>query len=62
MTTELFNWLLQIPQALAEFGNWLTNPLYAPYITMSPLELLGVAGVSVIIGIIVIHIVRLFVG
>lgn len=57
---NLFQWMLDIPLVVAEFGNWLTEPLQV--INISPLALLGIAGVSVIITIIGIHIVRLFVG
>ena len=61
MEEGLFNWVLNIPQVVAQFGSWLVNPIYDPYITLSPLALLGISGVSVIIAIIGIHVVRLFV-
>lgn len=62
MYQELVKFLLEIPKTLAEFGNWLVNPLFPPHINVSPLALLGIAGVGVIITIIGVHIVRLFVG
>lgn len=61
MVNELFNWLLEIPQVIAGFGSWLMSPLYEPYIKLSPLALLGVGGISTIIIIIGVHVVRLFV-
>lgn len=61
MEEGLFNWVLNIPQVVAQFGSWLVNPIYDPYITLSPLALLGISGVSVIVAIIGIHVVRLFV-
>lgn len=59
MVNELVNFLLGIPQAVASFGSWLTTPL-GNGLNISPLALFGVGGVSVITGIIAIHIVRLF--
>ena len=59
METELFNWLLDIPTTIAGFGSWLTTPL--DVINISPLGLLGVAGVTTIIIIIAVHIVKLFI-
>ena len=58
---ELFNWLLEIPQTLAEFGNWLNTPIYDPYINISPLGLLGIGGISFIIALIIIHVIKLFI-
>lgn len=60
MVNEIVNFLLGIPQTIATFGSWLVTPL-GNGITLSPLALLGVGGVSVIIGLIGLHIVRLFV-
>jgi len=62
MVTDLINFLCEIPVTLANFGVWLTSPLKAGIINQTPLELLGVAGVSVIVTIIGVHVVRLFVG
>lgn len=53
----LFNFLLNIIQVVASFGQWLITPL--EHINMSPLALFSVAGISIIIGI---HLVRLFIG
>lgn len=61
MENTLFEWLLGIPQTIASFGNWLVSPLASGYIDISPLALLSVAGVSVLIALIVVHIVRLFI-
>lgn len=62
MVQELINWLLQIPQACAEMGKFLTSPIYSPYINQTPLELLSVSGIAVIITIIGVHVVKLFIG
>lgn len=61
MVNELFNWILQIPQTIASFGSWLMSPIYDPYIKLSPLALLGIGGVSTIIIIIGVHVVKLFI-
>lgn len=61
MFETLFKWLLDIPQVIAQFGSWLTNPIYPPYITISPLALFGIGGGSVIIVLIGVHVVRLFI-
>lgn len=61
MEQMLFDWVLQIPQTVASFGNWLTNDLQIGSWSISPLGLLGIGGVSVVIGIIGVHIVRLFI-
>lgn len=61
MADSLFNWLLGIPQTIASFGEWLTTPLKEGYIDISPLALFSVAGVSIIVVIIGVHIVRLFI-
>lgn len=61
MENTLFKWLLDIPQTIASFGNWLVSPLAKGYIDISPLALLSVAGVSIIVVIIGVHIVRLFI-
>lgn len=61
MINSLYNFLLEIPQAIAKFGEWLTQPLYEPYIQLSPIALLGVSGTAMLITIIGVHIVRLFV-
>lgn len=61
MVQSLYNFLIEIPQAVAKFGEWLTQPLYEPYIKLSPIALLGVSGTAVLLTIIGVHIVRLFV-
>lgn len=61
MEKQFFNFLIEIPQTLASFGNWLISPLEPNYLPISPLALLGVAGVGTIITLIVVHIVRLFI-
>lgn len=57
MNNELFNFLLNIPLTLSEFGAWLVEPL--PYVNMSPLALFGLSGITLLLGI---HLLRLFVG
>ena len=61
MEKQLFDFALEIPQALASFGNWLVTPLDEKLLNISPLGLLGIGGASFVIAIIVVHIVRLFV-
>lgn len=61
MENTLFKWLLEIPQAVANFGNWLVNPINSQYLNISPLGLLGVSGGAVILTLIGVHIVRLFI-
>ena len=61
MDSSLFEWVLNIPSVVAGFGSWLTNPIYPPYIDISPLGLFGLGGVGVIIAIIGVHVVRLFI-
>lgn len=48
MERTLFQWLLDLPTAFAQFGEWLITPL--PYINMAPLALISVAGITLIIG------------
>lgn len=62
MVQQLIDWLLQIPQACAKMGEFLLSPIYEPYIRQTPLELFSVAGVSVIVVIIGVHVVKLFIG
>lgn len=62
MERQLFDFMLEIPQALAQFGEWLIKPLSPEYFgELSPLGILGIGGASVIITIIAVHIVRLFI-
>lgn len=61
METKLIDFALNIPQALANFGEWLMTPINAEYIPLSPLELLGISGTAIIITLIGVHVVRLFV-
>lgn len=60
MTQELIDFLLEIPFTLSKFGNWLVTPLDSTYLNISPLGLLGVAGVGIVITLIGVHIVKLF--
>lgn len=60
MENTLYNWLLNIPQTIAGFGNWLVKPI-GNGIDISPLGLLGVGGISVLIVIIGVHVVKLFI-
>ena len=61
MDKTLFDWLLGIPQYIASFAGWLTTDLQIGSWSISPLGLFGLSGVAVLIGIIGVHIVRLFV-
>lgn len=61
MSNTIFDWLLQIPQTIAGFGNWLISPISEQYLNISPLGLLGIGGVGVIITLIGVHVVRLFI-
>lgn len=61
MAQQLFDWLLQIPQTVASFGSWLTTDLQIGQWSISPLGLFGIGGVAVVIGLIGVHIVRLFI-
>lgn len=53
----LFKWLLDLPRAFADVGNWLITPL--PYINLAPLGVIGIGGLTAIVAI---KVVRLFVG
>ena len=45
--SELFDWLIHIPEYLAQFGNWLMTPLEG--LGWTPLAILGAsAGVAVV--------------
>lgn len=59
MEQQLFDFLMNVPQTIGAFSNWLMSPIYAPYINVSPITLFSVGGVSVIIWILGIHVVRL---
>lgn len=53
----LWNWVIQLPTAFVGFFEWLTQPL--PYLEMPPLALFSVAGITILIGFLL---VRLVVG
>lgn len=53
----LWEWLINLPIAFSEFFTWLTTPLEV--INLPPLALFSFAGISIIIGALL---VRLFVG
>lgn len=61
MEQTLFDFILDIPKFVSLFATWLLNPINETYLNISPLGLFSVAGFSIFIGIIAIHIVRLFV-
>lgn len=62
MYQQLIDWVLNIPQVVASFGSWLIEPIKEGYFNnVSPLGLFSIAGVSIIIAIIGVHVVRLFV-
>lgn len=62
MFNELFEFLLNIPQTLSQFGSWLITPLNEQWLNISPLGLLGVGGIGFIIVIITTHIIKLFIS
>lgn len=57
MVDRLFSWLLEIPVILAQFTNWIIQPL--PVINISPLALLSVGGIGLLIAF---HLTRLIIG
>ena len=57
MTNTLIEWLINLIYEFMQFGSWLVTPL--PYVNMTPLAMFGFAGLTAII---VILLVRLFVG
>lgn len=61
MIETLFNFLLEIPQAVANMGEWLVSPMSEKYLNISPLALFGIGGTSIIIGIIIVHVVKMFI-
>ena len=61
MEEQLFNFLLEIPQTLANLTNWLVSPISEKYLNISPLGLLGIGGTSLIIALILVHVVKLFI-
>ena len=61
ISTDLFQWVLEIPSSVAQFTDWLTEPINDLYLPLSPLELLGLGGVTFIIVLIVIHVIKLFI-
>ena len=62
MENTLFNWLLEIPQTIANLCNWLISPISEKYINISPLGLLGIGGTTILLVIIGVHVVKLFIG
>lgn len=60
MVEKLIQFILEIPQAVAKMGTWLTTPISERYLNISPLGLLGVGGTALLIGLIVVHVVKLF--
>jgi len=53
----VLDWVIKLPQAFAQFGQWLIEPL--PYINIAPLALFSVAGITAIVAL---KAVRLAVG
>lgn len=54
---NLWHWVINLPLVFVEFFSWLTEPL--PYIDLPPLALFSFAGITILIGILL---VRLFIG
>ena len=61
MEQTLFDFILNIPLFLSKLGSWLVSPINERFLNISPLALFGVGGVSIFLGIITIHIIKLFV-
>lgn len=61
MENTLFEFLLDIPRVIANFSGWLVSPISERYLNISPLGLLGVGGFSILVGIIIVHVVKLFI-
>lgn len=61
MESELFNFLLQIPQTISKLSSWLMSPISEKYLNISPLGLLGITGTSLLIAVILVHVVKLFI-
>lgn len=53
----IWNWIIGLPTVFVGFFEWLTQPL--PYLDIAPLALFSVAGLTVLIGFLL---VRLVVG
>lgn len=58
MDRELFGWLLRIPESIAQFGQWLTQPI-ADVFPFPPLAIVSVGAISTIL---LFKAIRLFVG
>lgn len=61
MPQVFFDLLSGVPQAVANFGDWLITPINEEFLNISPIGLLGIGGTTFIVAIIGIHLVRLFV-
>lgn len=61
MIDGFVDFLLGIPETVASFSDWLIEPIDSTFLNISPLALFSVAGVAIIIGIIAVHVVRLFI-
>ena len=61
MIEKLIDFLLQIPVAVGNLGTWIISPLNEKWLNISPLGLLGAAGTTFLIVLIVVHIVKLFI-
>lgn len=61
MFETLWRFVLEIPQAVANFGNFLISPISEKYLNISPLALLGIGGTTILISIIIVHVVKLFI-
>lgn len=56
---EMFNWLINIPTYLAEFGNWLVEPIRIGSIEFTPLGAFGVSALAFVGIILTLHIIHL---
>lgn len=60
MEQNIFNWVLDIPSILSQFGSWLFTEL--PYIKMSPIAIFTIGGIGAILVLHLIHLVNVISG
>lgn len=56
--TDLFDWLIHIPQYVGEFGTWLTSPISDQF-AFSPLAIVGASAVVAVAAIVVMKVIHL---
>jgi len=60
MEQTLFEFLLEIPKVISLFATWLVSPINERYLNISPLGLLSVGGFALLTGLIITHVIKLF--